>query len=158
MQGEPLLDAIGEAFNLSEAAWAGRVQDYELVGPEPEHWELGRRFNQIPKPRYHNIAAATADHAELTLDEVARRLRMKAVTLRRFLGRIRFAAIQGGDTLLFTEAGYIEIREARRKCRSRSSRRVRADPSTGVSEAPSEGSISTRLQALRTGNSPKRSR
>jgi len=58
---------------------------------------------------------------ELTLDQVAERLRMKPVTLRKFLRRIRFAAIQAGDTLLFTESDYVTIREARRKCRSRSS-------------------------------------
>lgn len=84
---------------------------------------------------------------ELTLGEVAERLRMKPITLRRFLRQIEFQAIQGGDTLLFTEADYLIIREARRKCRSRSSRIV---DYSSASAAPSEPSLAVRAQKLRT--------
>ena len=87
---------------------------------------------------------------ELTLEEVAARLRMKASTLRRWLRRIHFAAIQGGDTLLFTEADYIAVREARRT-RPRSTRPAQADP------GPSDALISRRLQALRAASSPRSS-
>jgi hypothetical protein len=40
---------------------------------------------------------------EITLAEVASRLRLSELTLRHFLRRIGFTAIQGGDTLLFNE-------------------------------------------------------
>src|SRR6266446_1892000 len=95
------------------------------------------------------IAALRRYEPEVTLEEVAKRLRMKPVTLRKFLRRIRFAAIQAGDTLLFTEADYVTIREARRKCRSRSSPPGRAAPSSTESAAPSAASVSMSLQKLR---------
>ena len=44
---------------------------------------------------------------EMTLAEVAGRLKMAELTLRRFLNRIGFRAIQAGNrSLLFTEADY----------------------------------------------------
>jgi len=51
----------------------------------------------------------------ITTAEVAQRLHLSELTLRRFLRKIDFQSIQGGDTLLFTAADYIAIREARRK-------------------------------------------
>src|SRR5215471_6243774 len=94
---------------------------------------------------------------EITLAEVAARLRLSELTLRRFLRRIGFTAIQGGDTLLFTEADYVTIREARRKCRSRSSLPGKENPQITGSEGLSVAAISTRPQELRAGSLPKRS-
>src|SRR5271166_6334726 len=94
---------------------------------------------------------------EMTLTEIAERLRLAPRTLRQFLSRIRFEAIQGGrGTLLFTEDDYVKIREARRKCRSRSSRLAKVSPPTIESGALSPDDISTRLQRLRTVPLPKR--
>jgi hypothetical protein len=84
------------------------------------------------------------------LPELCATLHLTEQTLRRFLRSIGFQAIQGGDTLLFTDEDITVIIEARRKCRLRSSRRDQeTTPLTGYA-APSEASISTRLQALRT--------
>src|SRR5260370_30513798 len=83
---------------------------------------------------------------------------MAELTLRRFFNRIGFRAIQLGDrSLIFTEADYLEIREARRQCRSRSSRPAKEDPATGRSAGLSEEAISAKLRALRAESSPKRS-
>ena len=96
---------------------------------------------------------------ELTLDQVAERLRMKPVTLRRFLLRIHFLAIQAGDTLLFTEADYTAIRDARRKVRSRSTGAARAAPGPAPE---SSADVQRRLAKLRAeywptkGKSPKK--
>src|SRR5215469_4564437 len=95
---------------------------------------------------------------ELTLDDVAQRLRMAPLTLRRFLRSINFVAIRGGDTLLFTEDDYLTIREARRQCRSNSSRLAGGNrptiESAGLSPPATSQNILTRLQALRSANSP----
>jgi hypothetical protein len=58
----------------------------------------------------------------------------------------RFAAIQAGDTLLFTEQDYIAIREARRKSLSRSTGPAAAAP--GPAPA-SKTDIERRLAKLR---------
>ena len=84
------------------------------------------------------------------LPELCATLRLTEQTLRRFLRSIGFQAIQGGDTLLFTDEDITVIIEARRKCRLRSSRHEPETTPTTGSAAPSEASISTRLQALRT--------
>jgi hypothetical protein len=90
---------------------------------------------------------------ELTLDQVAARLRMKAVTLRKFLRRIRFEAIQGGDTLLFTAEDYLTIRDARRKSLSRSTGTAAAAGTAPASSAD----IERRAAKLRDEYWPKRS-
>ena len=89
---------------------------------------------------------------EMTLAEVADRFNLSELTMRRFLRRIGFEAIQAQGTLLFTEDDYKAIREARRKCRSRSSLRAEDIPATtgskGTSRPASDRDISMKLQAL----------
>jgi hypothetical protein len=84
------------------------------------------------------------------LPELCATLHLTEQTMRRFLRSIGFQAIQGGDTLLFTDEDITVIIEARRKCRLRSSRRDQETTLLTGYAAPSEASISTRLQALRT--------
>jgi hypothetical protein len=97
---------------------------------------------------------------EMTLEEVAERFNMTPKSMRAFLYRIGFAAIRGRGTLLFTEADYLAIREARRQC-SRSSRRDKDIPpitgSAGPSRPASDRDISMRLQALRMRSVQKKS-
>src|SRR6516162_3902527 len=98
---------------------------------------------------------------ELTLDDVCKRLQLRPLTLKRFLKSIGFRAIQGGKGPLFTEADYLEIREARRKCRSRSSIPAPAKPPITGSAARSRSAIgqrpSLRVQEFLTRNSPAKS-
>jgi len=58
--------------------------------------------------------APIPDHELLTVEQVAERLRLKPVTLMKFVRRIRFPAIRGGDGLLFTQDDFIILRDARR--------------------------------------------
>jgi hypothetical protein len=98
---------------------------------------------------------------EMTLAEVAGRFKIKERTMREFLNRIGFEAIRGRGTLLFTEADYLQIREARRQCRSRSSRRAQDIPANtgyaGTSPPASDRDLSMKLQALRTEGARKKS-
>jgi hypothetical protein len=97
---------------------------------------------------------AEARETELTLEDVAKRLRMQPVTLRKFLRRIRFFAIQAGDTLLFTESDYIAVRDARRKVRTRSTGAAVAAP--GPAPA-SSADVQRRLAKLRADSVQRRS-
>src|SRR5207248_9478020 len=94
---------------------------------------------------------------EITLSEIAQRLRLTERTLRRFLKKINFGRFRA-----FTAGDYLDIREARRKCRSRSSNpnleRVRTGGPAELSEPPTRSDISMRLQALRIAGLPKQIR
>ncbi len=83
-----------------------------------------------------------------TLEFVSERLRIAPITLRRFSKKMGIYGIKSNGTLLFTEDDIGKIQEARRTCRSNSSRLVKAAVEAGASVAPSKGNISTRVQAF----------
>ena len=83
-----------------------------------------------------------------TLEFVSERLKIAPITLRRFSKKMRIYGIKSNGTLLFTEADVVKIQEARRTCRSSSSRPAKAVVNTGASVAPSKANISMRVRAF----------
>lgn len=83
-----------------------------------------------------------------TLEFVSERLRIAPITLRRFSKKMEIYGIKSNGTLLFTEHDIVKIQEARRACRSGSSRPPKAAVETGASVAPSKTNISTRVRAF----------
>jgi len=83
-----------------------------------------------------------------TLEFVSERLKIAPITLRRFSRKMGIYGIKSNGTLLFTEADVVNIQEARRTCRSNSSRPAKAGVLTCASVAPSKANKSTRVQAF----------
>jgi hypothetical protein len=83
-----------------------------------------------------------------TLEFVSERLRIAPITLRIFSKKMGIYGIKSNGTLLFTEEDIVKIQEARRTCRSNSSRPAKAAVDTGASAALSKANISTRVQAF----------
>ena len=83
-----------------------------------------------------------------TLEFVSERLKIAPITLRRFSKKMGIYGIKSNGTLLFTEDDVVNIQEARRTCRSNSSRPAKAAVDTGASGALSKVNISTRVRAF----------
>jgi hypothetical protein len=100
-----------------------------------------------PRVEEARVAAAPEalipDQELLTLEQVAAKLQLKRGTLLKFIRRVQFPAIRGGNGMLFTGSDFLILREARRP-------RPRQFQAASLTTAPASGvNVQRRLAALR---------